>query len=550
LKKYCLLLLCVSFYACNKQQENISIQTSPDYEKGESFQNLRNDSAFYYFNKVATGSTDSLLIARAYNSMACIQTDAGDYFGSQESSLLSLKFLNESVLEDRKCLSSDYNELGNTSLGLSNYNEAIKYYGLALRFSSDSGFSKQVLNNQAVAFRKRNQYYQAIAIYKSIIKENNKDKKEYARVLSNLAKVKWLLDSNYNAAPDLLTALHIREQEKDDAGLNASYAHLSDYYLNSHPALALQYVHKMYAIAQKFSSPDDELEALQKLILLSPAEDSKRYFTRYQYLRDSVQTSRNAAKSQFALIRFEAEKNKTNILTLEQQNTEKEYQIIFLVLAVLILIAVTVIIAILNRKGKQKIQLKAENSIRESKLKTSKKVHDVVANGLYQIMVKVQHDDGMDKDILLDEIEMLYEKSRDISYEQPVTNNVDFSEEIKQLLTSFSTPGIKVLLVGNEKELWANINEAAKHELKHVLQELMVNMRKHSAARNVVIKFEQQNNHLHILYTDDGIGLKPGFSKGNGVANTENRMHEIGGRLTFDEHTVKGLKINIHVPTS
>ncbi|MBV4359926.1 tetratricopeptide repeat-containing sensor histidine kinase [Pinibacter aurantiacus] len=545
-----MLLLLVSLCTCEKQKAKDRVPTNADYEKGESFMDLRNDSAFYYYNKVAASSADSLLVAMANNRMACIQTDAGDYFGSQQSLLLSLKFLEELKKEDRKCLASDYNELGNTSLGLNNYDEAIKYYDFALKLSSTKLVTRIGLNNKAIAYRKKKQYAQAIAIYESIIKETDKNRKEYARILSNLAKVKWLLDSNYNAAHELLTALHIREKEKDEWGLNASYAHLSDYYLSSHPALALHYANKMFETAQELHSPDDELEALQKLIPLSPAKKSKRYFARYLYLRDSVQTSRNAAKSQFALIRFEAEKNKADILRLQKENAEKGFQIVFLVLAVLILVAITIIIINLNRKRKQRIQLKAQNSIRESKLKTSKQVHDVVANGLYQIMVKVQHDNDMDKDTFLDEIEMLYEKSRDISYEQPVTDNVDFSNEIKQLLTSFSTPDIKVLLVGNDKELWVGVKGNVKNELKHVLQELMVNMRKHSSAKNVVVKFDQQKNLLLVQYTDDGTGLKAGFSKGNGLAGMENRIDDVGGNLTFDTHTTKGLKIYIRIPIS
>ena len=545
-----MLLLLASFCSCIKQGEEISIQTNSDYEKGESFQTLRNDSAFYYFNKVVLGSADSLLIAMANNRMACIQADAGDYFGSQQSLLLSLKFLNELKQEDRKCLSSDYNELGNTSLALSNYDEAIKYYDYALKFSLSDELSRIGLNNKAVAYRKKRQYTQAIAIYKSIITESSKNKKEYARILSNLANVKWQMDSNYDAAPDLLEALHIREKANDGWGLNASYAHLSDYYLNSHPALALYYANKMYEKAQQLRSPDDELEALQKLIPLSAPGSSKQFFARYLYLRDSVQTSRNAAKYQFALIRFDAEKNKTAILGLQKENAEKEYQIVFLVLAVMILVAITSIIIILNRKRKQQIQIEARNSIRESKFKTSKKIHDVVANGLYKIMVKVQHDDAMDKDVFLDEIEMLYEKSRNISYEQPITDNIDFSNEIKQLLTSFSTPDIKVLVAGNEEELWAGASGKAKQELKYVLQELMVNMRKHSSAKNVVVKFDRQKSQLLIQYIDDGTGLQPGFSRGNGLAGMENRIGDVGGSIMFDEHIIKGLKINILIPIS
>ncbi len=548
LRKISILLLIAICCACNKQQNVVSIKTNSDYEKAESFLNKRNDSAFYYFNKVATGSADSLLIARAYNSMAAIQSDAGDYFGSQQSLLLSLKFLNDHKEEDRYCLSSNYNELGNTSLNLRNYDAAINYYDLALTFSPNEDFEIVTLNNKAVAYQKTKQYSEAITIYKSIINDSRKNTKRYARILSNLARVKWLQDSGYNAAPELLAALHIREEEKDNWGLNASYAHLSDYYSASQPELALLYAGKMYGMAQQLCSPDDELEALQKLILLSSPKNTKQYFVRYQYLSDSLQASRNAAKNQFALIHFDVEKNKVDNLRLQKENAEKENYIILLALAILVLTALTVIIIILNRKRKQRTQLEAQNAIRESKLITSKKVHDVVANGLYRIIVEIEHSNTINKEELLDKIEILYEKSRDISYEQPFTNQIEFTDEIKHLLTSFSTSDIKVLLAGNEKELWNSVNEKIKNELKHVLQELMVNMRKHSNAQNVVIKFEQQNKMLHIQYTDDGIGLQPGFRKGNGLINTGNRINDIGGELTFDANLAKGLKIHIRIP--
>jgi signal transduction histidine kinase len=527
------------FCACKKQQRIISAKTNPDYEKADSFYSKGNDSAFYYYNKVVTGAADSLTIARAYNSMAIIQSDAGDYFGSQQSLLSSLSFLDESKADNINCLASNYNELGNTSLNLRNYDAAISYYGLAFKFIKNKDFKLTILNNQAVSYQKKKQYTEAIGIYNSIINESKGNKKQYARILSNLAKTEWLQDPRYNAAPDLLTALRMRDDEKDEWGLNASYAHLSDYYSAFQPELALQYANKMYQIAQQLSSPDDELEALQKLILLAPAKNEKQYFARYQYLNDSLQASRNAAKNQFALIRFDAEKNKTDNLRLQKENAEKKTQIIILFATLVALCTIAyIIIREIRNKGKR------------NQLRISKKVHDEVANGIYSIMQKVEHSHYMDDDPLLDDLDIVYEKSRNILYDHGLISHIDFPEEIRRLLSAFSSDHIKIIITGNERESWLNINENVKHEVKHVLQELMVNMKKHSAARNVVIKFEQKGHALHVQYADDGVGLQPGFKRGNGLTNTGNRINEMGGDLTFDTHTTKGLKIHILIPTS
>src|SRR5215203_3619420 len=118
--------------------------------------------------------------------------------------------------------------------------------------------------------------------------------------------------------------------------------------------------------------------------------------------------------------------------------------------------------------------------IRKQQLKTSKKVHDVVANSIYQIMTDIEHKDAVEKERLLDKLEAVYEQSRDISYEPIEKNYHDFHRTVRELLSTFATPTTKVLIVGNEKDLWAGIKEQVKKELKHVLQELMINMRKHS----------------------------------------------------------------------
>lgn len=538
-----LLIITYCFLACNLSRKVAPVVTSADYHKGESFYNVNNDSAFYYFNKTAASSSDSLEIAMSYTYMAMIQSDAGDYFGSQESLLQSLKHLDEKKEFTRAYLLSDFNELGSINLNLKNYDAAIDYYDRALRFTKEDNSKIIALSNKAVAYQKKQQYVRALSIYDSILDKSKTDIKRYARILSNMAFTKWLQDSNYQAAPDLLRALRIQENEKDTWRLNASYAHLADYYFHSQPDSAFIYANKMYKVAQQLNSPDDELEALEKILALGPPDVMKKYFTRYQYLNDSLQTSRNNAKNQFALIRYEVAKNKADNLNLQKDNAEKRFQILLqrIILAGVIVLGVFIFIWYRKRR---------EQMLREQQLKTSQKVHDVVANGLYRIMVKIQYEEKTDKDSLLDDIETLYEQSRNISYEQAEKMPDDYHNSISKLLTSFGTPTTRISIVGNSKDIWKDINPGAQKELNYILQELMINMKKHSAANNVVIRFERQNGELKIVYTDDGKGLPQGFHYNNGLRNTETRISDIGGTINFDKSAIKGLKIQLNIPTA
>ncbi|MGE9314239.1 ATP-binding protein [Niabella sp. CJ426] len=517
---------------------------SADYKKAEQFQNdFQNDSAFQYFNKVTILAKDSLEAAMAYNKMAILQNDAGDYFGSQESIIASLKLLNNQKKRDHYCLFSNYNELGFINLNLKNFEKAAYYFDEALKFVPRDEFHKvTTLNNKALAYQKKKDYAKAITIFESIIEQSKKNPIEYARILSNLAKTKWLQDSSYFAKQELLTAFQIRKENKSSWGLNASYGQLADYYAKSQPDSAFYYANALYHIARYLKSPDDELSALSKLILLSDHEASKQYFKQHQLLNDSLQTARNNAKNQFALIRFNTKQHEANNLILQKENAETRLRIIWWQLALVIGSIITITGFILYRRKKQQ-------AIREQQLRLSQKVHDKVANKVYSIMSEVEHKGVPNRAILLYKLNYVYKQSRDISYDQPGNDWQDFQQSVAELLESFASDTIRISSVGNSQELWRKIPPSVKEELSIIMEELMTNMKKHSSAQNVVVKFVQKEKGVEIQYTDDGIGFPGNFRYGNGLSSTENRIQSIGGRIIFDSDPGKGLKIQLFIPT-
>ncbi len=488
----------------------------------------------------------------AYNNMAICQSDAGDYYGSQERLLSSLRYLHEGKERDQWCLIADYNELGTDNLNLKNYDAAIANYDRAAGLAKDEASKAIALNNKALSYEKKGQYAEAISIYESILTQSKKNKRQYARVLTNLAMARWRQDSSYRAAPDLLYALQMRRSEKDDWGLNSSYSHLADYYTASRPDSALGYAREMYAMASRLRSPDDEVEALRKLVLLGPPKEVKAYFSRYQQLQDSLETTRGSAKNQYALILYEAEKSKADILRLQRENAEKRLEVTKQ-RAVSFGVSVIFILVLWwgigwYRRRKQQIQRDAEGAIRESRLRTSQKVHDVVANGLYRLMNEIQYGEQMGEEQLMDKIDALYKQSRDISYEQ-ASDSTDFQAVVEKLLLPFGKANTRVLLIGNDNGLWADLADKTKRELEPVLLELMVNMEKHSSASNVIVRFDRGDEWIAVRYSDDGIGLGSDHRQGNGLKNTENRIRGLGGRIIFEENSPTGLNVRIYLPT-
>ena len=215
----------------------------------------------------------------------------------------------------------------------------------------------------------------------------------------------------------------------------------------------------------------------------------------------------------------------------------------------IIAFAILILGVFLYRKRQKDLIQEKKLEVKETALKYSKKVHDVVSNGIYQVMSEIENSSNIDKNDVLNKLENVYEKSRDISYENFTGNpDVDQKLQVSNLLNSFRSDLIKPILIGNEEVLWTKISPKLKAEILIILQELLVNMKKHSQAQKVILKFEITLNQLHIFYSDDGIGLEKDFQKKNGLKNIENRIFSHGGTVNFDQLTAKGLKINIAFP--
>ncbi|PWS29539.1 ATP-binding protein [Pedobacter yonginense] len=524
---------------------------NPAYDNAFTFRESGDtDRAFYYFNRakdVFTKNGDSLGVGKCLLNMAIISTDKGDYFGGQELSLNAIRFFNPANPAQFFFIHSNYNNLGIASYKLKDYSNSLKFYAQALSYSKDSADTRLYLNNQAKVYQELKEYTKAIAIYKKVLSGVSKNPKEYARALSNLAMAEWQNNSLYNPIPLLHKARLMREENKDLWGMNSSYATLLEYYERSSPATALSYAKKMYEVARELSSPDDELFALQNIIELSDAEQGRAYFSMFTKKQDSLLSVRNAAKNQFALIRYESEKNKADNLILQKDNQAKSYQVVLLISGI-ILTAVSAIL--IYRKRKQKLALDAKNAIKESQLRTSKKVHDVVANGLYRLMTEFENQAEVNRVEMLDQMEDLYEKSRDISYDKPIDEEKPFHELISELLGSFAGENTRILIAGNEDVLWQKVCPATRYELIQILQELMINMKKHSRADQVVLRFERLDNHILINYQDNGIGIKNKLTFNNGLRNTGNRIETINGAINFDTTMEKGLKIELSFPVA
>lgn len=523
---------------------NTAYNLAFDYREGGKV-----DSAYRYFTiakDLFLKENDSVGAGKCLVNLAIFATDMGDYYGGIETAIEALDYFDHNNKNHYPYLNSNYINIGLANSRLKEYDKSIEYYLRALNFATDLDDSLICYNNIGKIYEVKGDFKEGIKNYTKLLAIAGKNNAlNYARILGNLSYLRYLQNPNFNPVPDLLRAVKIRDSLGDRVNLNFVYERLSDYYFNKDLELSKFYATKYWEVSQKYNNPQEQLLALRKLVILSPEKQAQTYFLRFIKINDSLERVWSSTRNKFAMISYETELHKADKVILEKENDLKSTQIVILILGLLGIVSLSVIYI---RRTKYIANLKAQRHIQENRLKTSKQVHDVVANGLYRVMSEIENTD-FKKDEILDKLELMYEKSRDISYEDELTEKEDeFEIRILKMIKSFDSEKQLIVIEGDSLFPSIHFNKIQEDNLFLVLQELLINASKHSQASLIKLKGYKEKGYYKLTYTDNGIGLSENFKKNNGLQNTVNRINQLQGAINFVNLKPGGLTITLQFP--
>jgi len=522
------------------------------YRKSRINEYLKNQEEVYIYNFEASrlflAIKDSSQAGRRTLEMAIAQNRLGDFTGSQETATEALKLLD--VKTDSVYLCSAYNEIALVYHKQKLYEDAVSEYKNALRFSSSTKDSLSILNNLALVFKDKKNYPDAILIWKDVLEKTESDVKK-ARFLDNLTFTKWLQDPSFPAEKDFFVALQMRNEIPNREGLLGSFDHLSQFYENTDVGLSTRYSEELLALAQELQNTDAEFIALKRLIPTSALSQARIYSGRYIQLIDSVQEAALKAKNTFAKIRFDKERKQQEIVGLEAQNTIQAMETrqlrtrswIGILAGTLVILGLFFLIYYFRQRQKK-------HEIREvhkTESRISKVIHDELANDIFNIMSSLEPVAPIP---VIDKLEKIYLRTRDISREnREIDTGEDYVDYLKAILSNNTPDDSKLIVSGENSVNWDKLKEEKKIVIYRVLQELMINMKKHSGAKLVAISFVVKNKNLNIRYSDTGCGtLWNPSKKGSGLQNVENRISSLNGKIIFESEKGYGFKIDMKIP--
>jgi signal transduction histidine kinase len=95
------------------------------------------------------------------------------------------------------------------------------------------------------------------------------------------------------------------------------------------------------------------------------------------------------------------------------------------------------------------------------------------------------------------------------------------------------------------------LNPLATTEMLRVAQEALTNVRKHSSAGHVEVRFESRANLVTMIIKDDGHGFKMNSVSGHhGLVVMQERVESLGGKLEIISSPGAGTEIRVTVPST
>lgn len=528
------------------------------------------DSSFFYYHRsknISTLKKDSLSAGRRLLSMARMQEKAGDYLGSEITTIEGLRFLEPQ--KSYRFTANLYNNLGIVMMETSRYEMAREYFQKATELYKKipNKFSRErelltVLNNIGLTYIRENSFDKAMSYYEKGMLTDSLSIKypfQYQLIYGNLSFVKWNLGDLKNSLEGYKDVMRSKVETKNLYGQGISHLAFSEYYINTKDFVKAKYhANRCIEIAKQTNDNQRIIIALRFLSDITKGEESRNYLIRHIRLKDSINNQQRTLKNQFARVRYETEKTEKENANLklvsaknlaDKERAEQRQIIGWLVAIALFLTLGLSVTSYRNRRKKllYKSQLEKANAREQERQQIAKSLHDEVAGDLRVLHQKLvgnqQQEEAAGLEKIKDNVRNLSHQLSSVSFE-----DVSFKDQMINLATDYFSKDFKVFVKGLEDDAWSEVNETIKRTLYLSVRESVQNAIRHAQASRFDILFTMRKKEVSVSAKDNGKGFDAEKAvKGIGLKNMEERVQELRGTLTV-KSSEKGTEIQIMIP--
>lgn len=583
----------LNFRRTNKLTRNLAQNTGDSVRLAEAYWDLGQflhiksvtDSAFYHYSKaqkIFEKLGKDFESARMLFNMGVTQAIVRDYTGSEINTIRAIELLKP--LNKYKHLYYCYTSLGSVSKELREYDRSIDYYNTAAQYQekidAKNKFDVSLQNNLGVVFQAQGRYEESKTYFNRVLAEKGiqeSNPKLYAYALSHLAysELKTSPKNPKKISEKLETSIGILDSLDNPLGLARAHYNYSEYYLAQGDTLSAIAQAKLSSYFSELADNNDrKLQTLQLLAKLDPHK-SADYNKQYIILNDSLQQEERQIRNKFARIRFETDEFIAENLLLARQKQ------LWTGIAVAVILLGLMSYFILDQRIKnQKLRFqqqqqannqeifnlmlaqnqKVEEGKKLEQKRISEELHDGVLGkmlGARMVLTGLNKRQGEEAETerkkAIDSLQEVEKEVRAISHElshaayQQINNFIYSIEDL--LHTVQLTANFQYTFDYDKKFNWDGIKGNTKINVYRLIQESLQNCVKHSQCKNVSLNLSIDNDHLHILVSDDGKGFKTKRGKkGIGMRNMASRVEKLNGEWSIESSIGQGTTVSFNVP--
>jgi len=191
-----------------------------------------------------------------------------------------------------------------------------------------------------------------------------------------------------------------------------------------------------------------------------------------------------------------------------------------------------------------------ESSRMTERLRISRDLHDLIGHHLTALSLNLEVASHVTQGQAKESVEqakaiakLLLSDVRDVVSSTRETGNIDLRKVLENLSEGIPKPTIH--LESND-DLRLDDPERAQVVVRCV-QETITNSIKHANANNLYLTIERTPKGIQIHAKDDGQGSKT-IRAGNGLTGMQERLEQVGGRLSVNSQLGQGFSLDAFVP--
>lgn len=544
------------------------------------------DSSFYYYlkaEKIYFDLDDKLNLATVLLNKGIVQYAVNDYLGAELSLSKGYYIFKDS--NEKAKLYGTLNQLGLVCNELKEYERAADYHLKALETVREFNLQNEehqeavCYNNLGYLYIKQKKYEEASKNFELALLDKkiiNDDPELYSSLIDNLAYCRLQIN-NYQDLPRLFfEALKERKKLDNNTVIVGSYIHLSEYFqkINDNKT-AIKYSDEALRVAKQSKIPMNIILALKQASIVDDKKGLK-YSEDYIRISDSLQLMERNSKDRFAKLQLETDEiiKENSFLEEKNRNILNYFFASILIFSLLLYMRTQrsknryLIMEQAQQKANEDIyrliisqQDKLEEGKNLEKSRIAKEIHDGILGRLFGLRLnldglnyKSEEEAKEERHLYLSELKLIEQDLREISHELSREKTVLINNFLAILNRLFEEQ-IKInkaelVTLVDEKIDWNLLSNTTKINLYRIVQESLQNCNKYSKAKKITVAFQKDvKGNLILTIFDDGIGFEVNSkSKGIGLTNIVDRVHESLGTIDIISAKNKGTSITITVP--